>query len=208
MKKNIKIEVPTNWDSITLKTFLDLQKDIETYSDNEEAQTASMFHHICGLDPQWVNKLSLHSYNTLKEKLNSLIKPENVELVRFVNVGGVEYGFEPNLSNMAYGAYSDISSLEVLEINKNWAKVMNILYRPVVGKIGELYQIEPYEPNDDWEKWLGVSMEVHFGAWFFFINLRKDLLKGILKSLKEAELPPNIKSILEKNGKLIQQFLT
>jgi len=29
MKKTIKIEVPTNWDSITLKTYLDLQKDLD-----------------------------------------------------------------------------------------------------------------------------------------------------------------------------------
>lgn len=208
MKQKIKIEVPTNWDSITLQTYLNLQKDLETYSDNEEAMTASMFHHICGLEPKWINKLSLTSYNTLKEKLNQLVKPENVDLVRFVDIDGVQYGFEPNLSNISYGAYSDISSMEVLEINKNWAKVMNILYRPVVGKVGKLYQIEPYQPNEEWDKWLGVSMEVHFGAWFFFINLRKDLLNAILNSLTEMELPPNIKSTLVKNGKLIQQFLS
>ena len=206
MKKQIKIEVPTNWDSITLQTYLNLQKDLETYSDNEQAQTASMFHHICGLDPTWVNKLSLQSYNTLKDKLNSLISPANVELVRFVKIDGVEYGFEPNLSKISYGAYSDISSLEVLQIDKNWPKVMNILYRPVVGKAGELYQIEPYKPNDEWDKWLDVSMEVHFGAWFFFINLRRDLLNAILKSSNFQELPPNIKSILVKSGKLMQQY--
>jgi hypothetical protein len=207
MKKQIKIEVPTNWDSITLQTYLNLQKDLETYSDNEEAQTASMFHHICGLDPTWVNKLSLTSYNTLKDKLNGLVKPENVDLVRFVTIDGIQYGFEPNLSNMSYGAYSDISSLETLEINKNWAKVMNILYRPVVGKMGELYQIEPYKPNDEWEKWLGVSMEVHFGTWFFFTHLLKDLLKSILNFSKEMGLPPNIKSTLAKNGDLIRRLL-
>lgn len=207
MKQQVKIEVPTNWDSITLKKYLDLQKDLETYADNEEAQTASMFHHICGLDPNWVNKLSMHSYNTLKEKLNDLVRPENVELVRFVKIGGVDYGFEPNLSNMSYGAYSDICSFDTLELNKNWAKVMNILYRPVVGKIGDLYQIEPYEPNDKWDKWLDVSMEVAFGSWFFFINLRKDLLNATLNYLKETELPHNIKLILARNGDLIREFL-
>lgn len=207
MKQNVKIHVPTNWDSITLQTYLNLQKDLETYQDNEEAQTAAMFHHICGLDPSWVNKLSMQSYATLKEKLNQLVKPETVELVRFVKIDGIDYGFEPNLSNMSYGAYSDISSLDTLEINKNWARAMNILYRPVVGKIGPLYQIQPYEPNDDWEKWLGVSMEVHFGCWFFFTHLRKALLNAILNSLKETELPPNIKLTLVRNGNLIRQLL-
>lgn len=206
MKKNIKIEIPTSWESITLRKYLDLQNDLETYSDNEEAQFASMFYHLCGLNPEWITKLSLTSYNTLKSKLNSFANPKDVELQPFVKIKGVEYGFEPNLSTMSYGAYSDITSFDVLKIDKNWAKIMNILYRPITLKSGKLYQIESYEPNDDWEKWLDVSMEVHFGAWFFFINLQKDLLNATLSSLKETELPPNIKSILVKSGKIIQQF--
>lgn len=205
MKKNIKVEVPTSWESITLRKYLDLQKDLENYSDNEEAQTAAMFHHLCGLDPTWVTKLSIESYNTLRMKLLDLVQPKDVPLTKFVNIEGVEFGFEPNLSTMTYGAYSDISSFETIQIDKTWAKVMNILYRPVTLKSGKLYNIESYEPNDDWERWLDVSMEVHFGAWFFFINLQKDLLNAILKYTKEMELPPNIKSILERSGKIIHQ---
>ena len=205
MKKNIKVEVPTSWESITLRKYLDLQKDLENYSDNEEAQTAAMFHHLCGLDPTWVTKLSIESYNTLRVKLLDLVQPKDVPLTKFVNIEGVEFGFEPNLSTMSYGAYSDISSFETIQIDKTWAKVMNILYRPVTLKSGKLYNIESYEPNDDWERWLDVSMEVHFGAWFFFINLQKDLLNAILKYTKEMELPPNIKSILERSGKIIHQ---
>ena len=205
MKKNIKVEVPTSWESITLRKYLDLQKDLENYSDNEEAQTAAMFHHLCGLDPTWVTKLSIESYNTLRIKLLDLVQPKDVPLTKFVNIEGVEFGFEPNLSTMTYGAYSDISSFETIQIDKTWAKVMNILYRPVTLKSGKLYNIESYEPNDDWERWLDVSMEVHFGAWFFFINLQKDLLNAILKYTKEMELPPNIKSILERSGKIIHQ---
>ena len=205
MKKNIKVEVPTSWESITLRKYLDLQKDLENYSDNEEAQTAAMFHHLCGLDPTWVTKLSIESYNTLRVKLLDLVHPKDVHLTKFVNIEGVEFGFEPNLSTMSYGAYSDISSFETIQIDKTWAKVMNILYRPVTLKSGKLYNIESYEPNDDWERWLDVSMEVHFGAWFFFINLQKDLLNAILKYTKEMELPPNIKSILERSGKIIHQ---
>jgi hypothetical protein len=207
MKKNITIEVPTSWEDITLQNYLDLQNDMKNYEDDEEAQTATLFHHLCGLNPEWVNKLSLLSYNTLKEKLNNLINPEDVELTKFVKINGVEYGFEPNLSKIVYGAYSDISSYETLQIDKTWAKVMNILYRPVTLKAHNLYQIEPYKGDEDWEKWLGVNMGIHFGAWFFFINLQKDLLNDILNSMNLEQYPPNIKSILEKSGKLIQQYM-
>jgi hypothetical protein len=207
MKKNITIEVPTSWEDITLQKYLDLQNDLKNYGDDEEAQTAALFHHLCGLEPKYVNKLSLLSYNTLKEKLNALVNPEDVELTKFVKIGGVEYGFEPNLSKVAYGAYSDISSYETLQIDKTWAKVMNILYRPVTLKTHNLYQIEPYKGDEDWEKWLEVNMGIHFGAWFFFINLQKDLLKDILNSMNLQQYPPNIKLILERSGELIQRYM-
>lgn len=206
MKKTFNVEVPTNWDSITLRKYIDVQNDLKNYSDNEEAQTASMFHHLCGLDPTWISRLSIESYQTLKEKLTALVHPTDVPLTKFVKIGGIEYGFEPNLSTMPYGAYSDISSLDTIQIDKNWAKVMNILYRPVTEKVGKLYNIQSYKPSDDWEKWLDVSMEIHFGAWFFFINLQMDLVNAILKSSSMQGLPPNIKSILERSGKIIRQY--
>jgi len=205
MKKQVKVEVPTNWDDISLKTYLDLQQDLTLYEDNEEAQTASMFHHLCKLDPTWVKKLSIESYQTLREKLLNLVHPQDVPLTKFVKIGGVEYGFEPNLSKMSYGAYCDITEFDTIQVDKNWAKIMNIMYRPVTGKIGKLYTIEPYTGDVDWEKWLDVSMEIHFGAWFFFINLQTDLLNDILKYSKGTELPRNIKSILVKSGEIIRQ---
>jgi hypothetical protein len=85
---------------------------------------------------------------------------------------------------------------------------MNILYRPVIKKQGDMYQIKPYTINEDDTKWLSVGMDKHFGALFFFVHLSTDLFNSILKSTMEMELPPNIKSILERSGNLIPQFTT
>jgi hypothetical protein len=125
---------------------------------------------------------------------------------KFVTIDGVEYGFEPNLSQMTYGAYVDISKFETFNIDKNWQKIMNILYRPVVRKKGDMYSIKPYIPNDDDSKWLDVGMHVHFGALFFFVHLSTDLLSSILKSTMEMELPHNIKQILARSGEVMQPF--
>ena len=205
MKKEIKVEVPTSWEDITLRKYLALQDDMKAYEGDEEAITAALFNHLCGFDPTLITKLSVSSYNTLKSKLNELINPADVPLTKFVKIDGKEYGFEPNLSEMSYGAYADITSQELLQIDKNWPKVMNILFRPIKLKAHNLYQIEPYKGDENWEKWLDVDMGVHFGCWFFFVHLQTDLLSDILSYMKEVELPPNIKSILEKSGKLIQQ---
>jgi hypothetical protein len=108
---------------------------------------------------------------------------------------------------MTYGAYSDITKFKTIEMDDNWAKIMNILYRPVKHKKGDMYSIETYRGDADFQKWLDVPMDVHFGALFFLLNLQIDLLNFTLNYLKEEELPPNIKQILARSGQIMQPLL-
>jgi hypothetical protein len=124
-----------------------------------------------------------------------------------VTIDGVEYGFEPNLSQMQYGAYLDITRNDTITIDENWAKIMSILYRPVVRKKGEMYEIERYDGKIDAEKWLDVGMDIHFGTLFFFLYLSLDLARGIAKSTKVEGLPQNMQLILERSGEVIHQLL-
>jgi hypothetical protein len=208
MKKTVTLEIPTSWKDISLKQYLTLQNDLEAYSDDEEAQTALTLHHLCGLDIEYVRKLSAESYNVVKSKLNQFQSPEGIELSTFITIDGVEYGFEPNLSKMSYGAYADITQYDTIQIDKNWGKIMSILYRPVEKKKYGKYAIVPYDGKIDDGKWLDVNMEVHWGALFFFVHLQMDCLKGILNSLKEEEIPHNIRPILERSGEIMQQSLS
>lgn len=208
MRKTLTLEIPTSWKDVTLGKYLALQNDLENYKDDEEAQTALMLHHLCGLDAQYLKSLSAESYNKVRSKLNEFISPENIELTQFITIDGIEYGFEPNLSKMSYGAYADITQYDTIQIDKNWAKIMSILYRPVTKKQKERYDIQTYDGNIDEAKWLNVDMEVHWGALFFFVHLQMDLLKGILSSLKEEEVPASMRSILARSGELMQQSLS
>lgn len=207
MKQELDIIVPTSWKDLDLYTYLRFQRDSKNFEDNVDAQINFMIYHFCNLDFDTIQGLSVESHNSIREKFNKFEVPDTLPLQRFVTINGIEYGFEPNLSKMAYGAYADISSYQELTIDKNWGKIMNILYRPVTMKKGELYTIEPYKGKDDWDKWLGVSMDVHWGALFFFVHLHRDLVNATLNFSKEMELPPNIKSTLLKSGKIIQRFL-
>jgi len=207
MKQQLNIDVPTSWKDLDLYTYLRWQKDAKNYEDNEEALLDLMIHYFCNIDFDTIKGMSIDSYNNVKSLISKFEKPDDLPLQRFVNVGGIEYGFEPNLSKMAYGAYVDISQYEQLTMDKNWPKIMNILYRPVTSKKGELYTIEPYTGKTDWDKWLGVSMDIHFGSLFFFIHLHRDLLHSILNFSSQTELPRNIKQTLAKSGRIIQQYL-
>jgi hypothetical protein len=208
MEQTVKVRVLTEWKDLTLKKYLEMIKDVDAYKDDEEAMTALMLHHLCGIDYVDIQNLSAKSYNDLKDKVSKFKQPEEMELQRFVTIDGVEYGFEPNLSKMTYGAYADISKYDTLTIDKNWAKIMSILYRPVSKKDKHgLYLIKPYDGEINEEIWLDVSMDFHFGCLFFFINLQLDLMRDTLKSLTEKELIPNMHTILVKSGEAMQQYM-
>lgn len=207
MKKEIKIEVPKDYSAITLRKYLEMHKDLDTYKEDPEAVDATLFHHLCGVDPYTLQQIDNTTYNQIKEQLFSFLGKHEYPLKRTVKIGDDEYGFEPNLSDIAYGAYVDISKYDTFSIDENWASIMSILYRPVKQKIGALYTIEPYGGYTNPEFWLDVSMDVHFGAYFFFINLSLDLESVILKSLTEnPEMPTNIKGILQESGELMNQY--
>lgn len=207
MKKEIEIKVPTSYADISLKKWLELQKDIKAYEDDEEAVGALMLYHLCGLEANYLKSLPMEVYTEIKADLNNFISNVELPLQRIITIDGIEYGFEPNLSKMAYGAYADVSKFQTINIDDNWAKVMNILYRPVTHKKGDMYSIKQYTGETEWEKFLNVPMDIHFGALFFLLNLQIDLLNFTLNSLKVEELPLNIKQILAKSGELMPQLL-
>ena len=207
MIKELEIKVPTDWTGISLKKYLELQTDLETYKDDDAAVTAIMLYHLCGLDLKYLNAIPVETYSEIRDTLALFTNGMDIPLKRVINIDGIEYGFEPNLSKMAYGAYVDISKYQTMAIDKNWANIMSILYRPVKHKKGEMYSIDTYTGIDNSAKFLNVGMDIHFGALFFLLNLSMDLLNSTLNSSMAMELPPNIKSTLARSGGLIQQLL-
>lgn len=205
MKQEIKIEVPTKWSAVTLRQYLALRKDLDTYYGEEDAITACLFHHLCKFPLEYIQQLNIDTYIAIRQDLVNFFNNVDLPLQKIITIGGVEYGFEPDLSRMAYGAYVDISKYETFEINEKWAEIMSILYRPLNKTTGKLYDIKAYDGNIDGDTFMDVSMDIHFGTLFFLKTLLKDLLKDTQKSLTGLTgLPQNIKSVLEKNGNLTQ----
>lgn len=207
MRQKLTITVPKDYSAINLKQYLNFREELENYKDDPEALEVILFHYICGVAPELVNKIDTEVYGKIRADLNSFMSKTDYPLQRFITIDGVEYGFEPNLSKMSYGAYLDIAKYDTITIDKNWANIMDILYRPVTKKVGLLYEIAPYSAQINEEKWYSVGMDIHFGALFFFYNLLNDLQSSTQKSLMEQEgISPNIKSILEKNGNRTPQL--
>ena len=209
MKKQIEITVPNDFSAITLKQYIQFQKDMDTHEGDTEAQDAFLVYNLTGMTPDMVKELDSDTISKIRQDLTKLLQKTDYPLQRTITLDGVEYGFEPNLSKMPYGAYLDISKFENIQLNNDWPTILSILYRPVKKKKGALYEVEQYDGVEPWDedKWWEVGMDFHFGCFFFFIRLYKDLVKGTLSSLKnQVEISPNIKSILEESGEVIQQL--
>ena len=209
MKKQIEITVPNDFSAITLKQYIQFQKDMDTHEGDTEAQDAFLVYNLTGMTPDMVKELDSNTISNIRKDLTKLLQKTDYPLQRKITIGDVEYGFEPNLSQMQYGAYLDISKFENIQLNDDWPTILSILYRPVKNNKGALYEIEQYNGVEPWDedKWWEVGMDFHFGCFFFFIRLYKDLVKGTLNSLKnQVEISPNIKSILEESGEAIQQL--
>jgi hypothetical protein len=205
--KELELSIPTSYADISLKKWLELQKQLVNYEGDEDAITALMLYHLCGLEPKYTNGLSVDSYVEIKTQLANFINNVELPLQKFITIDNVEYGFEPNLSKMSYGAFADITKYNIIGIDDNWANIMSILYRPVEKKQGDMYTIKAYTGELNPKLFLEVPMDIHFGALFFFRNLSITLLSSTLKSMKEEGIHPNINSVLGKNGELILQLL-
>jgi hypothetical protein len=208
MQTQISLSIPTDWDAISLKKYLNLQKELKNYEDDESAMMAIMLKDLCGLDPKYLSGLSITDYNTIKAELGNFIGKSEYPLQKIVKWKGKEYGFEPNLSQMAYGAYLDIVKYDSIAIDDKWVNIMNILYREVTDKTSDMYEIKPYSTAvDNTNEILEWGMDIHFGSFFFFINLLTDLVNSIPNFTMEVAKYPSLARTLQRSGVTINQLL-
>ena len=127
---------------------------------------------FCNLSDNIVSKMTRKSFDEVVTELTkTLSSKEQQPLKRIVKHNGKEYGFIPNLDEISVGEQADIGSFIA-----DWQKMdkaLGVLYRPVTLKRKENYLIEDY--NADGIS-LDLPLDVALGAYFFFVNLAKDLL--------------------------------
>jgi len=209
----VSVTIPQSWSEITLEKYLKYRKNLDMFKDDEDYNEQTLLialDILCGVDTQYISKIGLDNLKLIQEDLSSFMGKTDFELKRLITVNAIEYGFEPNLSNIAYGAYLDISKHDTIAIDNNWQKIMAVLYRKVKSKSGKYYDIEPYTGNEDDEWVKNTTMDINYGCLFFFINLSKDLVLSTLKSLKKEDWETHqlLKSIMGKNGEGMLQLLS
>tara|TARA_R100001163_G_C5067288_1_gene206284 strand:+ start:4594 stop:5196 length:603 start_codon:yes stop_codon:yes gene_type:complete len=181
-KTKITINVPTNWNDITIKKY---QKFLQVSKNGDEIEMLSV---LCDVPIKLIKKIKVKDRTMIVAKMNNFInKKPKQELQNIINFKGIEYGFIPNFSKLTTGEFVDLESY-MKDSNESLNYIMSILYRPIVKRQGKFYNIESYNPNlETSEKFLDLPMTYVLSAFNFFFYLGENLL-GVMNNYSRKEM--------------------
>lgn len=189
-----KITIPSSLDEITLKQYQEFIKAQEG-SNDDEFIAMKMVSIFCNIEMSEVNKISYSSIIEIVQHLNTLFSVKH-ELVRRFKLGGVEFGFIPDLENISFGEYIDLEAN--LTSFDNMHKAMAVMYRPIVKEQKNNYNIERYVSSVNYAEVMEFApVSIALAAQVFFWNLGSELLQATLDYL-ENQMSKKQKAILAK----------
>lgn len=196
----VEILIPSSLKEVTLEQY---QKFARINTDDNQ-DTGFMMHKtveiFCNLDLKDIAKIKFTSVQEILNDINRLFEPKQ-DLIRTFTMGGKEFGFIPVLDDMTLGEYVDLD-----ENFTDWDsmhKAMAVLFRPVILKKGDRYQIQDYNGLELAEQMKKMPLDVVMGAMVFFYRLNNELLKTTLNFLEQEvgkEMTTQQQQHLGKNG--------
>lgn len=200
MKANIN--VPTELNEITLKQYQKFLKVQNSSKDNNLIQS-KMIEIFCKIKTQDVLNIKLSDADRIANLISNMFE-EKPDLVKSFYLGGVEYGFVPDLDEITLGEYIDLDTYM-----GDWDNIhtaMNVLYRPIKQKLGDKYLIEDYNVETK-DLLLHMPMDAVFGSIIFFYHLGIDLSKTMMNYLENKEEKQLLQELgFQKSGDGIQAF--
>ena len=204
----LEISIPTELNEIKLsqyQAFLKIAKD----NTDEEFLHQKMVQTFCGIDLKEVAEIRYKEVIEITESLGRMFDVKSHKFINRFKMGGVEFGFIPNLDDMTFGEYTDLDTY----IN-DWEqmhKAMAVLYRPITKNgLNSTYEIEKYNGSITYSDVMKhAPLDVVFGATVFFYNLGNELLSSTMTYLEKDKEIQNIlqQASLENGGAGIVQSM-
>jgi hypothetical protein len=211
----VEIEIPSSLKGIKLKQYQDYLRLLKEVKDPKKQQLKAV-EILCGFTEEATSKIRFNDISKIIDELNELFNQE-VDLIRTFKLGGVEFGFIPNLEEITLGEYVDLDSYlgdwDIIH------KAMAVLYRPIkvkkrswFNRKEDQYIIEPYTGTKEYAELMKhMPLEVALGAYFFFVILRAELLKNTENYLVQqaTNLATSLTRLAssDKNGAGIAQYI-
>tara|TARA_R100001086_G_scaffold203389_1_gene119469 strand:- start:3380 stop:3982 length:603 start_codon:yes stop_codon:yes gene_type:complete len=194
-KTKITINVPTNWNDITIKKY---QKFLQVSKNLDELEMLSV---LCDVSVKVIKKMKVKDRKMIVEKMNTFINKKPTEqLQNIIEFKGKEYGFIPNFSKLTTGEFVDLESY-MKNSNQSLHYIMSILYRPITIRKGKFYKIEAYNPNiETAEMFLDLPMTCVLSAFNFFFHLGESLLAIMNNYSRKEMMKANNKEHFKASG--------
>jgi hypothetical protein len=192
----LEISVPTELKEIKLaqyQAFLKIAKDNE----DEEFLNQKIVQTFCNIDLKDVAEIRFKDVLEITASLGKMFDVKSHKFINRFKLGGVEFGFIPDLEDMTFGEYTDLDTY--IGDWDNMHKAMAVLYRPITKKgLNNTYEIEKYNGSITYSDVMKhAPLDVVFGANVFFYNLGNELLKSTLTYLENNK---EIQTILQQHN--------
>lgn len=216
--KLVKHTIPTRWEEIKLSLYLkyyDVIKDLKPEDEGYNETVLKEFaHYICLIHRDLFPSLEMTTMNEISENMARMFKQtSNMPLVQTFKIGETEYGFHPNLQELTYGEYLDLTLYgQKLWEQDNIYKFLSILYRPIIRKSGKEYILDEYSGTSQVRVDIfksHMTCDVVWGAISFFLLLQLALVNSTNLYLTELtqEVAQELKRTLRTNGEHIKQSI-
>jgi len=197
----LEISIPTKLSEIKLSQYQKFLKIADGNIDNELLHQ-KMVQIFCGIDLKDVAEIRYKDVLEITASLGLMFENKNHKFINRFKMGGVEFGFIPNLEDISFGEYTDLD----MYLN-DWTqmhKAMAVLYRPIKKNgLNGTYEIEKYNGSITYSDVMKhAPLDVVLGANVFFYNLSNELLNSTMTYLEENQEVQNIlkSQTLEGNG--------
>ena len=188
----MKVTLPDSLEEITIAQFKKLME--LTAIEDEKEQAVAIVGYFCNLSRAEVLTMHANDFEAVVSHLMGLTSIEKrYGLERFITMGGVEYGFHPNLKNITVGEFADLEQYCGDDAYQHLEAVMSILYRPVKEKHGIFYTVEPYEGAKP-DKFMQFPFTAALGALAFFLTSATQRQAASPNSSKEEKAQASARS--------------
>ena len=186
------ITVPEKWSEVKYKDYYRFVKSVEGVDEEDQNTIVEMaLLYLCGLMPEYLYSLPKSTYIEIVDGITKLLNDQNNQKLHSkINIAGVDYGFDPNLQEMSYGMYLDLTAYSK-DFWANMPIIASILYRPIDYSMGNSYNTKKYMGTNDEVVSVfkeHLTMDTCLGMLGFFLTLQSELVKASLtSSLKAAK---------------------
>lgn len=165
---SIKVSIPADYSSVTVKQYLDYKQ-----AKNDIERLAS----VSNLTKEQAEQIPFQHLPTLLGAFEDTLANESAKFFETITIKDKDFGFIPDLYAISMGEYADISTW-ASDVNANIVKIMGTLYRPIDKRVGKKYTIVPHSKQNRElvEEYVEqMTLEQFNGAMLFFSTLLTEL---------------------------------